>query len=132
MRASAAPPSAPRPAESADGPRHDRLLPWIAGERTVRAIVLLAAGLVLVTHAHANWTRDVSDAARDVGLDPSRNGIQRILARLHAVSARRYEFFGVVAIAYGALEGVEAYGLWRRRRWGELLTVFATALLFIP
>jgi uncharacterized membrane protein (DUF2068 family) len=37
-----------------------------------------------------------------------------------------------VALAYGALEGVEAYGLFRRRRWGEWLTVIATSLLLIP
>ena len=30
------------------------------------------------------------------------------------------------------LEAVEAYGLWRRRRWGEYLTVLATSLLLIP
>jgi uncharacterized membrane protein (DUF2068 family) len=30
------------------------------------------------------------------------------------------------------LEGFEAYGLFRKRRWGEILTVVATALLFIP
>ena len=37
-----------------------------------------------------------------------------------------------MAIAYGVLEGGEAYGLWRRRRWGEVLTVVATSLLFVP
>lgn len=30
------------------------------------------------------------------------------------------------------LEAVEGYGLARRRRWAEYLTVVATALLFIP
>ncbi|HEX7609577.1 MAG TPA: DUF2127 domain-containing protein, partial [Solirubrobacteraceae bacterium] len=28
--------------------------------------------------------------------------------------------------------GAEAYGLWRRRRWGEWLTVIATSLLLVP
>jgi uncharacterized membrane protein (DUF2068 family) len=40
--------------------------------------------------------------------------------------------FGAAAIAYGMLEGAEAYGLFTRRRWGEWLTVVATSLLFIP
>ena len=40
--------------------------------------------------------------------------------------------YGIIALAYGALEGAEGYGLWRRRRWGEYLTVLATSLLFIP
>ncbi len=38
----------------------------------------------------------------------------------------------MVALAYAALEGAEAYGLWRRKRWGEWLTVLATSLLLIP
>ena len=37
-----------------------------------------------------------------------------------------------IALAYGVLEGVEAYGLWMQRRWAEWLTVFATSLLLIP
>ncbi len=37
-----------------------------------------------------------------------------------------------MAIGYGLLEAAEGYGLWRRRRWGEMLTVVATSLLFIP
>ena len=40
--------------------------------------------------------------------------------------------FGSAALAYGALEAVESYGLFKRRRWGEWLTVVATSLLFIP
>jgi uncharacterized membrane protein (DUF2068 family) len=40
--------------------------------------------------------------------------------------------FGAAALAYGALEGIEAYGLFTRRRWGEWLTVVATSLLLIP
>jgi uncharacterized membrane protein (DUF2068 family) len=48
------------------------------------------------------------------------------------INANQDVVFGLVALAYGTLEGAEAYGLWRRRRWGEWLTVVATSLLFIP
>ncbi len=114
------------------GARHDRLLPLIAAERTIRAIVLLVVGVVLITHPHTNWGQSISDFARDVGFDPSRNGIQKIIDKASAISPNRYAVFGVIAIAYSVLEGAEGYGLWRRRRWGEYLTVVATALLFIP
>ncbi len=115
-----------------DGAKHDRLLPWIAAERSVRAIVLVAIGLVLITHPHTDWGRTISDWARHLGFDPSRNGIARVIAKIQAISPRKYEIFGVIAIAYGVLEGAEGYGLWRRRRWGEHLTIVATSLLFIP
>lgn len=115
-----------------EGARHDRLLPWIAAERTIRSVVLVAIGLVLITHLHTNWSQTISDVARHLGFDPARNGIQKIIAKIQAISPNRYAVFGAIAIAYGVLEGFEGYGLWRRRRWGEYLTVIATSLLFIP
>ncbi len=112
--------------------RHDRLLPWIAAERTLRAVVLLGAGTVLVTHPHANWASDISHLAQRFGLDPKDNWIQRIMDDVGKIHAHQDLVFGVAAIAYGALEGTEAYGLFTRRRWGEWLTVVATSLLFVP
>jgi len=112
--------------------RHDRLLPWIAAERAFRAVVLLAVGIVLVTHPHANWASDVASFARRLGLDPKENWIQRIINDVSKIHANQDLVFGAAAIAYGVLEGAEAYGLFTRRRWGEWLTVAATSLLFIP
>jgi len=115
-----------------EGARHDRLLPWIAAERSTRAAVLVGIGLVLITHPHTNWGQTISDLARHLGFDPSHNGIEKIIAKVQAISPHKYEIFGGVAVAYGILEGAEGYGLWRRRRWGEQLTIVATSLLFIP
>ena len=125
--------ASPRPAPAAGTPaKSDRLLRLIAAERLLRGAVLVAIGLVLVTHAHTDWSRTISDLARETGLDPSGNGIQKLITKVRAITPNKYVVFGVVAIAYGVLEGVEGYGLWRRRRWAEYLTVIATSLLFIP
>lgn len=112
--------------------RSDRLLPWIAAERAFRTIVLLAVGLVLVSHPHANWATEIAHLAQRLGLDPKGNWIQKIIDKVSKINANQDVVFGLVALAYGVLEGAEAYGLWRRRRWGEWLTVAATSLLFIP
>lgn len=112
--------------------RGDRLLPWIAAERTLRAIVLSAVGIALIANPHHNWGKTVTNIAHDFGLNPSSNGIEKIIHKLRAISSHRYAVFGIIALAYGALEATEAYGLWRRRRWAEYLTVLATSLLFIP
>ena len=114
------------------GPGSDRLLPLIAAERTVRAILLVAIGLVLITHPHTDWGKTITDLTNRLGFDPTSNGIQRLIAEVRAISPDRYTVYGGIAIAYGLLEGVEAYGLWRRRRWAEYLTIFATSLLFVP
>jgi uncharacterized membrane protein (DUF2068 family) len=110
----------------------DRLLPWIAAERAFRAVVLITVGLVLVTHPHANWAEEITRFARRLGLDPNNNWVRKLTERVRAIGSDRDVLFGVLALAYGALEGVEAYGLWKQRRWAEWLTVFATSLLLIP
>jgi uncharacterized membrane protein (DUF2068 family) len=111
---------------------HDRLLPWIAAERAFRTVVLLAVGIALVTHPHANWASDVAHLAQRLGLDPKDNWVQRIMNDVGRIHAHQDLVFGVAGIAYGALEGFEAYGLFTRQRWGEWLTVVATSLLFVP
>jgi uncharacterized membrane protein (DUF2068 family) len=112
--------------------RRDRLLPWIAAERAFRTVVLVVVGLVLVTHPHANWASEIANFAQHLGLDPKDNWIHRLIEKVSKISSNQDVVFGVAALAYGVLEGAEAYGLWKRRRWGEWLTVVATSLLFIP
>ena len=119
-------------AATASKSRGDRLLPWIAAERALRAVLLAGVGIVLLTHLHENWAGDVTDLARKAGLDPKDNWIQRILHDATKLNASRAFLFGIVALGYAALEGTEAYGLWNRRRWAEWLTVLATSLLLIP
>jgi uncharacterized membrane protein (DUF2068 family) len=124
------------PVERTDGAptseRNDRLLPWIAAERAFRAVVLLAVGLVLVTHPHADWASEIARLAQKLGFDPKENWIQRLIDKVRKIHAHEDVVFGVAALAYGALEGAESYGLFRRRPWGERLTVVATSLLFVP
>jgi len=126
------PSAAPAATEAETEPAGDRLLPWIAAERAFRAVVLIAVGIVLVTHPHADWGSEIARLAEKLGQDPKHNWIKRIIDKLSRIHANEDLVFGVAGLTYGLLEGVEAYGLWNRRRWGEWLTVLATSLLFIP
>jgi uncharacterized membrane protein (DUF2068 family) len=117
---------------TATSTRRDRLLPWIAAERGLRSVLLIAVGIALVTHPHANWASEVTHLAQKAGLDPKANWFQKLTSKISKISKSQEVVFGVAGLAYGALEGVEAYGLWRRRRWAEWLTVIATSLLFVP
>jgi uncharacterized membrane protein (DUF2068 family) len=112
--------------------RKDRLLPWIAAERAFRTVVLLAVGVVLVSHPHANWASEITHLSRRLGLDPNGNWIRKLIEKVRKLHTSENTVFGVIALAYAALEGTEAYGLWRRRRWAEWLTVVATSLLLVP
>jgi uncharacterized membrane protein (DUF2068 family) len=112
--------------------RRDRLLPWIAAERGLRALLFLVVGIVLVSHPNTDWASEIARFARHFGFDPNGSGLHKLIDRVKHIHAHQDLVFGSVAIAYGVLEGVEAYGLWRRRRWAEWLTVFATSVLFVP
>jgi len=117
---------------SSTADRKDRLLPWIAAERAFRAVVLLAVGAVLVSHPHTDWSAEIAHVAQRLGLDPNGNWIRKLIVKIRSLHANEDVVFGVIALAYGVLEGAEAYGLWRRRLWGEWLTVVATSLLIVP
>jgi uncharacterized membrane protein (DUF2068 family) len=134
--------SAAEQAGKADAPQrstrkegaHDqsRLLPVLAVERMLRAVLLVGVGLILLTHAHTDWADFARRFAEQVGLDPSRNETGRLISRLAGFGSRQAHRDGAIAIGYGLLEAVEGYGLLRRRQWGEYLTVVSTALLLVP
>ena len=109
-----------------------RLLPVLAVERVLRAVVLAGVGVILLTHTHTDWTDLARRFAEQVGLDPSRNETGRLISRLGGFGSRQAQRDGMIAVGYGLLEAVEGYGLFRRREWGEYLTVVSTALLLIP
>jgi len=111
------------------GSRSGRLLPWIAAERTIRGLLLLAAGIYLLGHTGTNLGSLVNRAAQAIELDPHRPFIRHLVDKLGHLGRHTVMVFGIGAIAYGGLELVEGYGLFRRRRWAEWLTVIATALL---
>jgi uncharacterized membrane protein (DUF2068 family) len=115
-----------------DAPDRSRLLPVLAAERALRALVLIGVGVILLAHTRTDWADVARGFAERAGLDPSRNETGRLISRLAGFGPHQAERYGGIAIGYGLLEGVEAYGLLRRRPWGEYLTVISTALLFIP
>ena len=111
---------------------HNRLLPLLAAERALRAVLLIGVGVVLATHTHADWAEIARQFAQRAGLDPSRNETGRLVSSLGRFGPGQAARDAGIATGYGALEAVEAYGLLRKRRWGEYLTVVSTALLLVP
>jgi uncharacterized membrane protein (DUF2068 family) len=105
------------------------LLWLIALERTLRGLLLLAAGIYLLAKAGANFGDIANHVARRLELDPRRPFIRHIVAKLGHLKKHEVQLFGVLAIGYAALEVTEGVGLFYRKRWAEWLTVVATSLL---
>jgi len=116
-------------ATKSDQRRSRRIIRLIALERVVRGVLLIVAGVYLVTHLHSDFGRIADHLMRTVELDPRRPFLRRIIRELHRLHAGTVLLTGIGALAYGVLESVEGWGLWRDRLWAEALTVVATGLL---
>jgi hypothetical protein len=59
----------------------------------------------------------------------SRHGLAHEIDLLFSLQSSRLHLFAAIALAYAAIEGVEAVGLWYAKRWAEYLTLIVTASL---
>jgi uncharacterized membrane protein (DUF2068 family) len=116
-------------ANAHDTPRSRRIIRLIAAERIVRSLLLLAAGVYLLSHRHTDFGRLADHVARAVELDPRRPFVRHLIEHLHRLHASTIVLTGLAALGYGALELVEGAGLWLDKLWAEYLTVIATSLL---
>jgi uncharacterized membrane protein (DUF2068 family) len=119
-------------------PLRDRyVLRLIAVDRMVHFFILsLLAAAVFVFAANKSllqrdFVRVVNDLQGGVGgpVHNTSGSVEHELTRLFAISTRNLVITGVAIAAYALLEGVEAVGLWRSRRWAEYLTFIATTVL---
>jgi len=115
------------------------------------AIEHCARGLLLLTLAYGVWRFDGSRAALkqivnsylpaieplankigvDLGIDLKTSGPARLLEGAFTAKHSTLRLIALGVLAYGALELVEGFGLWFKRRWGEYVAVVATTL-FVP
>lgn len=111
--------------------------PKRSGPRPRRVLSALAAAIFLFANNKAvlnsDFTRILKDLQGGVGgpVNNTNHGFLHDLQRLFALSTNNLYLIGAGVAAYAALEGVEAIGLWRGKRWAECLTFVATAV-FLP
>ena len=122
-------------------PLRDRyVLRLIALDRVVHFLVLgvLAAAVFLFAvnrDALSQTFYRILDAVQGGVGGPSGESGNGVLGELQKAFVARPStlwLVGVVIAAYALLEGLEAVGLWRGKRWAEYLTFIATTLLLIP
>jgi hypothetical protein len=89
------------------GQDRSRLLPVLAAERLLRAVLLVGVGLILPTHAHADWADLARRLIGQLGLDSSRNEIGRLISGLAGLGPRQYSGTGRLP------SGTERWRPWR-------------------
>ncbi|MCW2951910.1 MAG: hypothetical protein JWQ48_1080 [Conexibacter sp.] len=119
-------------------PLRDRfVLRLIAVDRAFHFLLLTFLGVaILLVASHETTLRDhfyrvVTDLQGSLGgpIHADKKGLVAEIQRLLSMKNSELRLIGVLVLAYGVLEGIEAVGLWLARRWAEYLTFLATTLL---
>jgi len=116
--------------------RDSLVLKAIAVDRGVHSVVfgLLALGLLFLRSNLGGLqdqarvlVRNANGGLAGTGQATSRSFILKELNRLIGRNPKTLRVLLLTAVAYAVVEGVEAVGLWRARRWAEYLTALLTA-----
>ena len=115
------------------------VLRLIAIDRVVHFLILSLLGIAALVFAadrnslRAAFYRVLTALQGGVAGGPVQTsghvGIIGELDKLFSLSAGTVRVIGIALLAYGALEGIEAIGLWFTKRWAEYLTFIATTIL---
>ena len=119
-------------------PLRDKIvLRLIAVDRAFHLVVLTAFGVLVLLFAADRATlrhtfyKVLADLQGGVvsGQAHSSHGLLHELDNAFTTSSSHLHLLGGALLAYGAVEGIEAVGLWYQRRWAEYLTFLVTASL---
>lgn len=101
---------------------------FVAVVEAVKGALVVAAGLGLFALVHRHAQSAADDLVSHFHLNPA-SRYPRIF--LQAMADARLGPLAAAAAGYASLRFVEAYGLWRKRRWAEWLAALSGGL-YIP
>ncbi|MGA3351701.1 MAG: DUF2127 domain-containing protein [Acidimicrobiales bacterium] len=113
------------------------VLRLIALDRVVHFVVLAVLGIGIILFAanqkdlRGDYLRLLNSLQSSVGFVSSRHGIFREITHLVTLKTLKLYLLGSAFSAYAAINGIEAFGLWRQKRWAEYLT-FVEVTLLLP
>lgn len=119
--------------------RDKYVLRLIALDRALHFVILVALAVALwaiashrasLQHTYYRVLLDIHGAVG--GPTSSGKGILHDLSHVFSLRDNDIRLLGFVAGGYAVLEGIEAVGLWLRKRWAEYLTFVATSILLVP
>jgi uncharacterized membrane protein (DUF2068 family) len=111
--------------------------PVMAGLRAVAAfeatkgLLVLAAGLGLLSLLHHDAQRTAEALVRHLHLNPARHYPHIFIEAAAQVTDARLWLLACGAFAYSTARMVEAYGLWRARVWAQWFALLSGAI-YLP
>ena len=111
------------------------VLRLIAVDRVIHFLVLGVLGVGIILFAghqkdlRGDYLRLLNSLQSSVGFVSTRNGFFREITHLVSLSSTTLFLYGSAFSVYSAVNGIEAVGLWREKRWAEYLTFIEVTLL---
>jgi uncharacterized membrane protein (DUF2068 family) len=109
----------------------DRVLHFLLLGVAAAAVMVFAADRSRVSGPFYRVVDALQNGVGGAGARPGTGLIGELEKGFEARASHLWLLGGILA-AYALLEGVEAVGLWRARRWAEYLTFVATTVLLVP
>ena len=103
----------------------------IAALEAAKGLVILLAGFGLLHFVHQDLQTLAEELVRHFHLNPASRYPRIFLDLADRVADVRLWLLALMAFAYASLRLVEAYGLWRHRRWAEWLAA-ASGAIYVP
>ncbi len=92
-------------------------------------LALVRTNLAGLKGTAASMIEKLDQTVTEAGRSGGSTFVLRNLEKVSKLKTSTLTALLAIVVFYAVLEGVEAIGLWRERRWAEYLTVVATALL---
>ena len=106
-------------------------LKWVAGFEAFKGTLALAAAFGFLRYAEGQVEGFIESSLIRFRFNPEHREFQSLLeaaARVDSLSARVVLAF---ALLYSIFRYVEAYGLWKKRAWGEWIAILSTGI-YVP
>lgn len=122
------PPASP---SAASPPDHHAGLRTVAVFEATKGAVVLVAGFGLLGFLNRDNAALAGQIVQHLHLNPAKGYPQIFIHAMAELTNARLWLLAGLAAAYAAIRFVEAYGLWRQKRWAEWLGALSGAI-YIP
>lgn len=103
----------------------------VAAFEAAKGLLILVAGFGLLSIVHQNAQQMAEDIVRHFHLNPARHYPRIFIDVAGNISDSQLWLMAGFSLAYAGIRLIEAYGLWRARRWAEWLAVLSGGI-YVP
>ena len=103
----------------------------VAVFEAAKGFLVLLAGFGLLAIVHENAQKLAEHIVRHFHLNPASRYPRVFIDVAHNISDLQLWLMAGLALAYASIRLIEAYGLWRERRWAEWLAVLSGGI-YVP